>query len=46
MIPTQKLLGGYMSADIEYGWGKLMSEMQLNAFINQYGIKGMSGQVC
>jgi UDP-glucose 4-epimerase len=35
-----KLLGGYMSADIEYGWGKLMSEMQLNAFINQYGIKG------
>jgi UDP-glucose 4-epimerase len=35
-----KLLDGYMSADIEYGWGKLMSEMQLNAFINQYGIKG------
>jgi UDP-glucose 4-epimerase len=35
-----KLLEGYMSADIEYGWGKLMSEMQLNAFINQYGIKG------
>ena len=28
-----------MSADIEYGWGKLMSEMQLNAFIKQYGIK-------
>lgn len=35
-----KLLDGYMSADIEYGWGKLMSEMQLNAFINQYGIRG------
>jgi UDP-glucose 4-epimerase len=34
-----KLLGGYMSADIEYGWGKLMSEIQLNAFINQYGLK-------
>jgi nucleoside-diphosphate-sugar epimerase len=33
-------LGSYMSADIEYGWGKLMSEMQLNAFINQYGMKG------
>lgn len=28
-----------MSADIEYGWGKLMSEMQINAFINQYGLK-------
>ncbi|HZO10841.1 MAG TPA: NAD-dependent epimerase/dehydratase family protein [Nitrososphaeraceae archaeon] len=35
-----RLLEAYMSADIEYGWGKLMSEMQLNAFINQYGIKG------
>ena len=34
------ILDGYMSADIEYGWGKLMSEMQLNAFINQYGVKG------
>ena len=34
-----RLLEGYMSADIEYGWGKLMSEMQLNAFINQYGLK-------
>ena len=33
-------LGGHMSADIEYGWGKLMSEMQLNAFIKQYGMKG------
>jgi len=29
-----------MSADIEYGWGKLMSEMQLNAFIKQYALKG------
>jgi UDP-glucose 4-epimerase len=35
-----RLMNSYMSADIEYGWGKLMSEMQLNAFINQYGIKG------
>ena len=35
-----RMLEHYMSADIEYGWGKLMSEMQLNAFINQYGIKG------
>ena len=33
-------LGGHMSADIEYGWGKLMSEMQINAFIKQYGMKG------
>lgn len=29
-----------MSADIEYGWGKLMGEIQLNAFIKQYGMKG------
>lgn len=28
-----------MSADIEYGWEKLMSEMQLNAFKKQYGLK-------
>ena len=33
-------LDGYMSADIEYGWGKLMSEMQLHAFRKQYGLKG------
>lgn len=33
-------LEGYMSADIEYGWGKLMSEIQLNAFIKQYALKG------
>lgn len=31
---------GKLSADIEYGWGKLMSEMQLQAFIKQYGLKG------
>lgn len=30
----------YMSADIEYGWEKLMSEMQMNAFRKQYGLKG------
>ena len=35
-----KELAGYMSADIEYGWGKLMSEMQLNAFIKQYDLRG------
>jgi len=33
-------LDSYMSADIEYGWGKLMSEIQLNSFIKQYGLKG------
>ena len=33
-------LDGFMSADIEYGWGKLMSEMQMNAFRKQYGLKG------
>ena len=33
-------LDGYMSADIEYGWGKLMSEMQMHAFRKQYGLKG------
>jgi len=33
-------LDGYMSADIEYGWGKLMSEIQMNSFRNQYGLKG------
>ncbi len=29
-----------LSADIEYGWAKLMGEMQLIAFIKQYGMKG------
>ena len=33
-------LSGNMSADIEYGWGKLMSEIQLNSFKTQYGLKG------
>jgi len=31
-----------LSADIEYGWAKLMGEVQLIAFIKQYGIKGCS----
>ena len=31
-----------MSADIEYGWGKLMSEIQLNSFHKQYGLKSSS----
>ena len=35
--PTK--MDSYMSADIEYGWGKLVSEMQINAFISQYGLK-------
>ena len=29
-----------MSADIEYGWEKLMGEMQLHAFRKQYGLRG------
>lgn len=29
-----------LSADLEYGWAKLMGEMQLIAFIKQYGLKG------
>ena len=33
-------LDTFMSADIEYGLEKLMSEMQLNAFKKQYGLKG------
>ena len=32
----------YLSADIEYGWSKLMGEIQLIAFIKQYGLKGVS----
>jgi len=28
------------SADLEYGWAKLMGEMQLRAFIKQYGLRG------
>src|SRR5437667_3715488 len=31
-----------LSSDLEYGWAKLMGEMQLNAFVRQYGIKGCS----
>lgn len=29
----------YMSADIEYGWGKMMMEMQAEAFRKQYGLR-------
>ena len=29
-----------MSADIEYGWAKLMTEMQMISFKKQYGMKG------
>ena len=35
-------LDGFMSADIEYGWSKLMSEMQMISFKKQYGLKGCS----
>lgn len=31
-----------LSADLEYGWAKLMGEVQLNSFIKQYGFKGTS----
>jgi len=31
-----------LSADLEYGWAKLMGEVQLNAFIKQYGLRGCS----
>jgi len=34
------MLDNYLSADTEYGWGKLVSEIQMNAFIKQYGMKG------
>ncbi len=32
------ILEGQLSADIEYGWGKLMSEMQMISFKKQYGL--------
>ena len=35
-------LEDYLSADLEYGWAKLMGEIQLIAFIKQYGLKGCS----
>jgi UDP-glucose 4-epimerase len=35
-------LDKFLSADIEYGWSKLMSEIQLNSFKKQYGLKGCS----
>jgi len=34
--------GNFLSADREYGWTKLMGELQLLAFIKQYGLKGCS----
>ena len=33
-------LDEFMSADIEYGWSKLMGEMQMISFKKQYGLKG------
>jgi UDP-glucose 4-epimerase len=35
-------LEDYLSADIEYGWAKVMGEMQLRAFHKQYDLKGAS----
>lgn len=35
-----KRLDEPMSADIEYGWAKLMAEVQLEAFHKQYGLGG------
>ena len=32
-------LDNFMSADIEYGWAKLMSEVQLISFNRQFGLK-------
>lgn len=37
-----KNLEGYLSADMEYGWAKLMSEIQMLAFYKQYGLKNVS----
>ena len=34
-------INDYLSADEEYGWGKLMGETQLIAFYKQYGLKGV-----
>jgi nucleoside-diphosphate-sugar epimerase len=33
-------IDGFLSADIEYGWEKLMGEMQMISFMKQYGLKG------
>lgn len=35
-------LEDYLSADLEYGWAKVMGEVQLRAFHKQYGLKGAS----
>tara|TARA_B100000902_G_C27318253_1_gene922647 strand:- start:2773 stop:3807 length:1035 start_codon:yes stop_codon:yes gene_type:complete len=36
---------GKAFSDGEYGWAKLMGELQLNAFIKQYGITGTSARI-
>ena len=33
-------LDGFLSADVEYGWAKLRSEVQMKSFYKQYGLKG------
>lgn len=35
-------LGEPLSADLEYGWAKVFGEIQLLAFVRQYGMKGCS----
>jgi nucleoside-diphosphate-sugar epimerase len=36
---------GKAFSDGEYGWAKLMGELQLNAFVKQYGINGVAGRI-
>lgn len=36
------LKNNWGNADKEYGWAKLMGEVMLKAYINQYGLKGTS----
>jgi UDP-glucose 4-epimerase len=33
---------GWANCDVEYGWAKFMGELELKAFIKQYGMKGVS----
>lgn len=33
-----------LSSDLEYGWAKLMAEVQLKAFAKQYGLKGCAAR--
>ena len=46
MIQIRERWTDYMSADIEYGWGKLMSEIQTKCLYQSIWNKGMSGEIC